>query len=240
MFIYYILSALVLVLTFHSQAHAGKIIGGHKAVAHSRPYMALVECYGANGKKNHCGGFLVSEEFVMTAAHCKAESYKVCVGMDYYSDKDKLCLPVKHDFPHGKYNKTTFTNDVMLLKLSTRVIFNKNVKPIRLADMNDPVPKTCLVSGWGATSNDNNNNWMSDKLMEVNVTLIDNDLCDEKIVYCSAGEKRPGQGDSGGPLVCEDGKAYGVISAKAHGLQLYKYTKIPDKMEWIDELMKLN
>ncbi|MED6269876.1 hypothetical protein CHARACLAT_004104 [Characodon lateralis] len=238
MFIYYILSALVLVLTFNSQAHAGKIIGGHKAVAHSRPYMVFVESYDANGEKDHCGGFLVSEEFVMTAAHCKAESYKVCVGMDDYSDKDKLCLSVKHDFPHGKYNKTTLTNDVMLLKLSTRVIFNKNVKPIRLADMYDPVPKTCLVSGWGVTSNDNN--WMSYKLMEVNVMLVDNDLCDEEIVYCSAGEKGPGEGDSGGPLVCEDGKAYGVISAKANGLQLYKYTKIPDRMEWIDELMKLN
>ncbi|MED6259366.1 hypothetical protein ATANTOWER_021566 [Ataeniobius toweri] len=73
MFIYYILSALMLVLTFNSQAHAGKIIGGHKAAAHSRPYMVFVESYDANGEKDHCGGFLVSEEFVMTAAHCKAE-----------------------------------------------------------------------------------------------------------------------------------------------------------------------
>ncbi|KAM4574455.1 mast cell protease 1A-like isoform 2-T2 [Fundulus diaphanus] len=175
MFMYYSLAVLVLVLTLN-QVNAGRIIGGHEAAAHSRPYMALVE--GSNS--TYCGGFLVSEDFVLTAAHCKSSSYTVCVGMNEYDDKSKLCFSVKQDFPHKKYNKETYSNDIMLLK--------------------------------------------------------DN-------VYYSKGEKGPGEGDSGGPLVCENGKAYGVVSASKDlpsGSRLYKYTKIPDNRKWIDEIMKHN
>lgn len=49
------------------------------------------------------------------------------------------------------------------------------------------------------------------------------------------------QGDSGGPLVCEDGKAYGVVSASSNsmldGLKLYSYIKISDKRDWIDSVI---
>ncbi|KAM4740018.1 mast cell protease 2-like [Anableps anableps] len=127
----------------------------------------------------------------------------------------------------------------MLLKLSTRAHFDKNVKPILMAKaFDDTVPKMCLVSGWGKTSKDKQ--WMSPELREVNVTLTHNDICDQENVYCSNAEKGPGEGDSGGPLVCEDGRAFGVISAKSYALHLDKYTKIPDNREWIDEIMRLN
>ncbi|XP_027884762.1 granzyme E-like isoform X2 [Xiphophorus couchianus] len=199
MFIYCDLAALVLVLTFYRQAHAGKIIGGHEAAPHSRPYMALLTCRADNGSETYCGGVLVSEYFVITAAHCKAKSYE----------------------------------------LSTKAIFDKNVQPIVLADMCDnKLPKKCVVSGWGATSDDNKN--MSNELREVNVTLTHGDFCTEKNEYCSKGEDGPAEGDSGGPLVCEDGKAFGVISAKSLTFKLTKYAKIPYYREWIDEIMKHN
>ncbi|KAM4574454.1 mast cell protease 1A-like isoform 1-T1 [Fundulus diaphanus] len=237
MFMYYSLAVLVLVLTLN-QVNAGRIIGGHEAAAHSRPYMALVE--GSNS--TYCGGFLVSEDFVLTAAHCKSSSYTVCVGMNEYDDKSKLCFSVKQDFPHKKYNKETYSNDIMLLKLSTRAVFSDKVKPIYMAEeLQLSLPKICIVTGWGKTCKDNN--LMSHKLMEANVTLIYNDISAEDNVYYSKGEKGPGEGDSGGPLVCENGKAYGVVSASKDlpsGSRLYKYTKIPDNRKWIDEIMKHN
>ena len=69
--------------------------------------------------------------------------------------------------------------------------FNKNVKGIALADEGDSLPKSCLVSGWGKTSDDNE--YGSDVLMEVNVTLVDDEQCAERNWYCSVGETGPGQ-----------------------------------------------
>ncbi|XP_037530210.1 granzyme G-like [Nematolebias whitei] len=240
MFTYFNLTVLVLVLTSPDQVYAGKIIGGHKAVPHSRPYMVLLEIKDDNNQKKYCAGFLLSEDFVMTAAHCQAKSYQVFLGMDSFYDKEKYVLTVKQAFPHADYCKHSYKNDIMLLKLSSKANITNHVKPIALADHFDaPLPKSCSVAGWGKTSNESK--WMSLQLMEVNVKLIDDEECAEEDMFCSEGNMGPGGGDSGGPLVCDDEKAYGVVSASvplSSGFTLYMYTKIPDNQEWINYFMK--
>jgi secreted trypsin-like serine protease len=55
--------------------HAGRIYGGKEAVLYSRPYMVLLERATTNIlKPKNCAGFLVREDFVMTAAHCNGRS----------------------------------------------------------------------------------------------------------------------------------------------------------------------
>ncbi|KAL1791603.1 granzyme C-like, partial [Sigmodon hispidus] len=51
-------------------ACAEEIIGGHEVKPHSRPYMALIRFVNATGHRRHCGGFLVGDNYVLTAAHC--------------------------------------------------------------------------------------------------------------------------------------------------------------------------
>ncbi len=55
-------------LTWHSlSAHVKMgIVNGTEAKPHSRPYMVSVQ----SNKEHICGGFLISDEFVLTAAHC--------------------------------------------------------------------------------------------------------------------------------------------------------------------------
>uniref|UniRef100_A0A669DS78 trypsin n=1 Tax=Oreochromis niloticus TaxID=8128 RepID=A0A669DS78_ORENI len=237
MSVHCILALLILVLTLDDQVYSGKITGGHEAVPHSRPYMVLLERNMSDGKKKYCGGFLLNEDFVMTAAHCQAKSYIVVLGLhSVHSSKETQRISVEEAFPHEQFNPISFVNDVMLLKLTTKAKFNENVKPIPLASRdNGTLPKSCILSGWGRT--DKNNNYMSPTLMEISVTLIDDKKCAIENFYCSQGDTGPAEGDSGGPLVCEDGKAFGVVSSAvtphSGGPDIYRYSKIPDSRNWI-------
>uniref|UniRef100_A0A3Q3QNP4 trypsin n=1 Tax=Monopterus albus TaxID=43700 RepID=A0A3Q3QNP4_MONAL len=238
MFIHCKLAILILVLSLDSQVHTGKIIGGHEAVPHSRPYMVLVKQHTTDGKPKYCGGFLLNEDFVMSAAHCQAKHIFVYIGAHRSPIENIQPIPVDQTFPHKAFNATSYKNDIMLLKLSSKAHFNKNVRPIALGD-HSGLPKACTVSGWGR---DNTSELNSVVLMEVNVKLIDHKRCDEDKLYCSKGETGPAKGDSGGPLVCEDEKAYGVIAGffkTETGLKTHVYTKIPDFKEWIESTMKI-
>lgn len=78
----------------------------------------------------------------------------------------------------------------LFLKLSTKAIFNKDVRPIELPQEDiDFLPESCFVSGWGR--NNKETNYLSVTLMEVNVTLIDNENCTKSKSYCSEGEAGP-------------------------------------------------
>ncbi|XP_073332985.1 mast cell protease 2-like [Pagrus major] len=236
------LVVLILALTLDRRVHT--VIGGKEAVPHSRPYMVFLERLHEDNSKTYCDGFLLNEEFVVTAANCKAKSYIAWLGADNIQNRnDMQRVSVEEAFPHKDYSPApNLKNDIMLLKLSSKVKFTENVKSIVLADQGDgPLPNSCLVSGWGLTGEDM---FLSDVLMEVNVTLSDDKRCVGQDWYCSVGNTGPDEGDSGGPLVCEDGKAYGVVSSKKNPgttdeLPLYVFTKIPDYISWIISIFSL-
>uniref|UniRef100_A0A672YWR1 trypsin n=1 Tax=Sphaeramia orbicularis TaxID=375764 RepID=A0A672YWR1_9TELE len=233
---------ILVVLALSGQGHTGKIYGGHEAAAHSRPYMVHLERMVENGKTVHCGGFLLREDFVMTAAHCNARSYTVLLGLhNYHNRQNAQKILVEKAFLHPDYDSMDYKHDLMLLKLSSNATFNNNVKSIDLADKEDSSPESCITCGWG---NFNCEKRLSPTLREVNVTLLNSTSCKKDHSYCSDGPKGPGVGDSGGPLVCEKGKAYGVVSAAyvqtSGGLKVYHYAKIPDYRDWIDSIMENN
>ncbi|XP_037625717.1 granzyme E-like [Sebastes umbrosus] len=244
MFLHRELLILILVLTLHSQVlvlvtHAvqtGEIIRSREAEPHSRPYMVLLEGLKEDGNISQCGGFLLNEDFVMTAAHCKAK-YTAFLGVHNVHNRAEIqTISVEKKYPHKNYNEDDYKGDIMLLKLSSKAKFSKDVKPIALADQGDgSLPTNCAISGWGRSVQ--NSKYMTNVLMEVNVTLVDSKECAQHKVYCTDVEAGPGKGDSGGPLVCGDGKAYGVVSIlhqDPDASKRYQYTKIPDYRSWID------
>ncbi|NXW51969.1 TRY2 protein, partial [Nyctiprogne leucopyga] len=122
-------------------------------------------------------------------------------------------------FRYPQYNQTNKDGDLMLLKFSSPVHLNKEVKPLPLASR-CPVPgRTCQISGWGSTTSPEVT--FPEDLHCARVTIVSQERC--RGVYggsltpnmVCAGETRGRadscQGDSGGPLMC-DGRLQGIVS----------------------------
>ncbi|XP_031218016.1 granzyme F-like isoform X4 [Mastomys coucha] len=96
----------------------GEIIGGHEVKPHSRPYMAHVKFVKFNGNRSSCGGFLVRDYFVLTAAHCNGSSMTVTLGVHNIKAKEETqqIIPVEKAIPHPAFNSAAHTSDIMILK----------------------------------------------------------------------------------------------------------------------------
>ncbi|XP_030585415.1 mast cell protease 1A-like [Archocentrus centrarchus] len=233
-------------------AQGSEIINGRPVPESLMRYMASVQING----KHVCGGFLVSEDFVLTAAHCDKNSpMEVVLGTHNLKkvNNDRMRFSVK-TCKHKYYDKVESGNDIMLLQLSRKVQLDKKVKPIQLAKKAIKATDNmkCLVAGWGFTAT---NGKAVDVLNQADVPLIDLNVCKKqwkfqkvvlpKGVLCAGGFGTKNgfcQGDSGGPLVC-NGTAVGIVSFNMNGNCDYPnrpnvYTDISQHLAWIRNILK--
>ncbi|XP_044842258.1 mast cell protease 1A-like [Mauremys mutica] len=229
----------------------GEIIGGWEAKPHSRPYMAYLDI--RDGKnKSFCGGFLVSENFVLTAAHCNGSKITVYLGAHNIRLREwsQQKISVHRPIPHQQYDNKTLNNDIMLLQLAKKAKLNGDVGTIALPRANEIVKpgNWCSVAGWGRTSTESEST--PARLREVNVMVMPDAKCpkdpygpynnyNSSTMMCVGDPnqcKDSSQGDSGGPLVCGE-TAQGIVSwgpCRGPGV----YTRVSTFIPWIRATMR--
>jgi trypsin len=220
-----------------------RIVGGNNAQQGDYPFFV---------QGDGCGGSLVWDDVVLTAAHCqRAFDSNVLVGPYIYGSTSGGAeyIDVQQQVPHPSYESKSNAYDFMLLKLKTSVT-NPNLTPIAVNSLgSSPVDNEVLtVIGFGATSEDGSI-FGSSQLQEVDVNYIDYSTCNnlyaghhiiDSVMFCagvSGGGKDSCQGDSGGPIFDQEGTQVGVVSL---GIGCARedfpgvYSRVSAAKDWID------
>lgn len=136
-----------------------RIYNGREAVQNEFPFVVNVRSSGLT-----CGGVLLSDEFVLTAAHClidhvKGKDITVILGSRdfyFYSEKNSTKIRFKSDMKfwiHAGFELPSAVHDIAIVKLPRRVTFSKNIQPVKISK-NKLVEQTnnkAFTIGWGET-----------------------------------------------------------------------------------------
>ena len=228
------------------------IVGGSSAPAGAYPHQVSVQ----DSRGSHvCGGSLIGDRWVLTAAHCvagqRASRLRVEAGVTRLSSGGTT-FGVSTVIVHPSYNSRTSDSDLALLELTSSALA---FGPVALMDLpSEPVyaspGELAVVAGWGSLSAGGRS---SDTLQHVAVPLLSNQQCHDAYRpygqsitdrmlcagYLGTGGADSCQGDSGGPLIVDTPDGWAQVGVVSFGFGCADprfpgvYTRVSEFEGWI-------
>lgn len=134
--------------------HNTRIVNGFPAKAGQFPHQALLEITLPQGRAV-CGGSLLNNEWVITAAHCalSATEFKISLGAQTFnnpSEPGRIVDTTTTKIVHPQYQSFSATNDLSLIKLSKPIDYTDRIQPVLLPKSQDTFERQDVIaSGWG-------------------------------------------------------------------------------------------
>ncbi|XP_062844178.1 vitamin K-dependent protein C isoform X1 [Trichomycterus rosablanca] len=235
------------------------LIGGEVGKRGESPWQALI----LNPRGDfHCGGVLIAENWVLTAAHCLEAYSRFSVRLGDYKrfiiEGSEMTISVSRIVSHPNYDSVTVDNDIALLRLATPVKLSMYIVPAclpsrELADRVLHLNGTMtVVTGWGM-EREGPKPYSSD-LKHINIPLVEHSECARHMVnnltqnVLCAGSigsvKDACKGDSGGPMMTLYRNTWFLVGLVSWGEgcghldKLGIYTKVANYVEWIEGVKK--
>ncbi|XP_055302911.1 trypsin-4 [Sitodiplosis mosellana] len=234
-----------------------RIVGGHDASLNEWPWIVAL----FNNGRQFCGGSLIDNIHILTAAHCvahmsSADVARMTVNLGDHNirtafETQHLVKKVKRVVRHRSFDSRTLYNDVALLTLESPVSYTSNIRPICLPRSGQLYGGSFgTVIGWGSLRE---NGPQPSILQKVSVPIWSNAVCRQKYggaapggiiesMICAGKDSRDScSGDSGGPLMVMDGHTWyqaGVVSwgiGCGSGRYPGVYTRVSSFLQWIEK-----
>ncbi|XP_077116369.1 chymotrypsin-C-like [Ranitomeya variabilis] len=237
-----------------------RVVNGHDVREHSWPWQISLQYQGSSGAWGHtCGGTLISDLWVLTAAHCISSGrvYRVVVGKHNLKEEEEgsAAILTEKIFVHEKFTSfLIISNDIAVIKLAEPAKLSDTVQPACIPADGAILPHDfpCYVTGWGRLYT---NGPIADNLQQALLPVVEHAVCSksdwwsfqvQNSMICAGGDGIVAgcNGDSGGPLNCQASngswEVHGIVSFGSGISCNYEkkptvFTRVSAFLDWIND-----
>ncbi|XP_048525194.1 chymotrypsin-2-like [Dendroctonus ponderosae] len=202
--------------------------------------------------KHTCGGTILNDNFVLSAAHCVCNNerprnsslYSIQYGLTEITTEPVNTRDIKKIYCH-EFDSEKLVNDCAVLELETSLPDDGTWKPVTLSDdFSTRNPQTGLIIGWGKTGQ---NEPISHRLQKLSVDIFDDETCSsswDNVHHICFGAMTGGacNGDSGTALLVKM-EQVGIASFITNkcGIATKKhpnvYSRVASYRKWISNVI---